>query len=631
MSLFDRLSGNTKRAADIAAAGGIGLWEWDIATERFWFSDYAKLLLHVTGGEIKLAEVQARLYPEDHSVFVRAFQNIAESAESFEVMARAQSKGDSFHWLRWRGQVRQMSDGFRLTGTIQDVHEERLTQLELEFTQEMLNEAQRIARLGSWQYDIASDRIFWSAATFHIFGRDIALGPPQGDTQARYFDADDFRMLNSKTQNAIQSGHPYQCDLHAARDDGHTIIVRVIGRPIFDRMGRASLVIGTMQDITDWADLQQAQARAEEKQRTQNQFLANVRHEIHTPMNAIFGMAQMLLMTPLPPQQAEQAWVILTAARDLLTIIDNLLDLSKAESGHMNLENVIFDLQEQLGEVVALHASKIYNKGLEFLVNFGPDVPSMLEGDPTRLKQVIGNLISNAEKFTRQGHIIISVTTEGSAALRQIIRFAVIDTGIDIPSHHLESVFQKDFQAAASTARQYGGSSLGLAICAELVDLMGGEIHVTSDQNSGTCFWFDIPMHAVASDMPLVLNAKVLVLEPLPLAAENIATQLKSLGADVVMINDKHDLAPNLAKHPFSHVLVADHTEYDANIIAAEVRKEHHDKGLKLILLMRPTAQIVSHDAFDAVIGKPTLPNELRRILQAPETKGSPIDPTALS
>jgi len=629
MFVFDLLSGNAKRAADIAAAGGIGLWEWDIATERFWFSDHAKLLLNLNATQPRLNEVQSRLSPEDQEVFARAFQNIAETAESFEIMARAQSKGDQFRWLRWRGQVRQLSDGFRLTGTMQDVHEERLTQLELEFTQDMLSEAQRIARLGSWQYDIAADRIFWSAETFNLFGRDIALGPPQGDTQARYFDADDFVILRSKIQNAVQSGHPYQCDLRAVRDDGHAIIMRIIGRPIFDRMGRPSLVIGTMQDITDWTDLQQAHARAEENQRTQNQFLANVRHEINTPMNAIFGMAQMLLRTTLPQQQGEQAWVILTAARDLLAIIDDLLDLAKAEAGLMSLESIPFDLQDALREVINLHVGKIYNKGSELIVNIGSNIPPMLEGDPLRLKQVIGNLISNAEKFTRQGQIILNITIEGNAGARQIIRFAVTDTGIGIPSHHLEFVFQKHSQSAASTTRQYGGSSLGLAICRELVELMGGEINVTSDEINGTRFWFDIPMQTVACDVMPPINSQVLLLESSALAAENTAMQLQSLGAEVTVIKDKNDLIPALSKTKFTHVLISDDKSHDVNAIAIEIRKINFDKIQKLVLLTLPTVQTIFNDMFNAVTWKPTLPQELRHVLQIAETTNSPADPAA--
>jgi len=626
ISITDLFQGNANRAADIAATGGIGLWEWDIGAGKFWISEYAKFLLRTNNNQPSLADVQAQLYNEDHDTFARAFEGIAEGAQPFEIMVRVQSKADHFRWLRWRGQVRRFGEGLRLTGTIQDVHEERLLQLELEFTQDMLNEAQRIARLGSWQYDIVADRLFWSAETFNIFGRDISLGPPQGDSQARYFDYEDFNRLRLKAQAAVQSGHPYQADLRAIRDDGHNIMVRVIGRPIFDRAGKASLVAGTMQDITDWTDLQQAQARAEENQRTQSQFLASVSHEIRTPMNAIFGMAQMLLMAPLRPQQLEQARVVLTAARDLLAIIDDLLDLAKVESGHMTLETISFDLHEALREVTVLHAGKIYGKELEFIVNLAPDVPRMVEGDPLRIKQVVGNLLSNAAKFTRQGQITLNITREDNAG-KPTIRFTVSDTGIGIPSHRLSSVFQKYVQAEVSTARQYGGSGLGLAICRELVELMGGEIHVTSSEHNGTQFWFDIALPMSACETEKDLKADVLLLEPSKAAAENISAQLKSLGAAVTVMGHADELLKHLSKHKnITHILIADHPQYDANALAMDVRKATFARGAPgLVLLTLPITQTVINDGFDAIMLKPALPHELRRALLAAEKSAASV------
>jgi signal transduction histidine kinase/CheY-like chemotaxis protein len=615
MGLLDLLP-NANRAADIAATGGVGLWEWDIAAGKFWFSEYAKFLLRTGNNQPVLAEVQKQLYIEDQDVFARAFEGVAENAQPFEIMVRVQSKVDHFRWLRWRGQVRRLGEGLRLTGTIQDVHDERLIQLELEFTQDMLNEAQRIARLGSWQYDILSDRLFWSAETFNIFGRDISLGAPQGDSQARYFDNEDYKILRQKAQIAVQSGHPYQADLHAVRDDGHAIMVRIIGRPIFDRAGKASLVAGTIQDITDWTDLKQAHARAEENQRTQSQFLASVSHEIRTPMNAIFGMAQMLLMAALPPQQMEQTRVILSAARDLLAIIDDLLDLAKVEAGHMTLENIPFDLHETLREVTVLHAGKIYGKDLEFIVNLSPDVPQMIEGDPLRLKQVVGNLLSNAAKFTRQGQITLTIT-HALAVGTPMLRFTISDTGIGIPSHRLASVFQKYVQAETSTARQYGGSGLGLAICRELVELMGGEIHVTSSEQTGTQFWFDVPLHAASGGAAVTLDANILLLEPSKAAADNIIAQLQSLGAKVTGVTQAEELLKILSKHKTAtHVLIADHKQYNANDLAIDVRKmASPGQLLGLVLLTLPITQNVMNDGFDAIMLKPALPHELYRAI----------------
>ena len=621
---------NSGRAADIAAAGGVGLWEWHADAGRFWFSDYAHKLLQLGDVIPSLVEIQKRIYTQDQGAFLRAFTNAVATDQALEITLRLQMQPEKFRWLRWRGQMKQIGDEECLTGTVQDVHDEKLTQLELEFTQEMLNEAQKIARLGSWQYDIVSEHFFWSEETFNIFGRDIALGPPQGVAQYRYFDRDDFDAFKEKERAAIQSGHPYQSDLHGLRDDGHAIMVRIIGRPVFDHAGNPYLIVGTIQDITDWTDLQQAHARAEENQRTQSQFLASVSHEIRTPMNAIFGMAQLLLRANLPPQQTEQVRVVLTAARDLLAIINDLLDLARMESGHMAVESLPFDLLEMLREVTVLHGSKIYNKRLDFIVELAPLLPRMVEGDALRLKQVIGNLLSNAEKFTRHGQITLKVTIEGQAGPQTILRFTVTDSGVGIPPHRLASVFQKYVQAENSTAREYGGTGLGLAICRELVQLMGGEIHVTSDGQTGTRFWFDVPLHPIPNDVEPPTHARILLLEPSAIEAENLQAQLHAIGAQVVVISHVDNLLPALtsaaAQGGFTHVLIADNERYGANIIATAVRASMPTEMPGLILLALPITQTLTNDEFDAISLKPALPHELRRVLLAASKNPSEVD-----
>jgi len=620
LKIFGSSPKEADRIAHIAAAGGIGLWEWDAGAGQFWFSNYARDLLHLGAATPSLIQVQQRIYAEDQAQFLNAF-TLAQRDQPFEISVRLQVRPEYFYWIRWRGAWQQEAgDEPRLQGTLQNIHDERLTRLELEFTQEMLSESQKIARIGSWQYDIPTAHLFWSEETFHIYGRDISLGPPQGEAQNRYFDPQDLKTLNEKAEHAMRVGHPYQMDMRAFRDDGHTIMVRMIGRPLFDNSGNSYLIVGTVQDITDWADLQRAQVRAEENQRTQNQFLASVSHEIRTPMNAIFGMSQLLLMGSLTPQQIEQTRVILSAARDLLSIINDLLDLAKVEAGHMTLEVIEFDLLETLREVTILHGGKIHGKGLEFTVDLAPDLPRRMEGDPLRLKQIIGNLLSNAAKFTKQGYINLKVTLEGQAGPQSILRFAVMDTGIGIPAHRLASVFEKYVQAETSTAREYGGTGLGLAICQELVQLLGGEIHVTSNEHKGTRFWFDIPLHPLLAETEPPLSARMMVLEPSALAAENLRTQLDMIGTRAVFISNPSNLLSALAsaaaQGSFTHVMISDSDQYDANEVAESLRAATNiGEPPKLILLASPVKQTISSAAFNAITLKPALPHELRRIL----------------
>ena len=608
---------HSDRTAGIAAAGDIGLWEWDSERGRFWFSEFARQLLKLQK-HATLIDVQKRLFPDDQKEFLDTF-TYATGDQPIDVRARVEIRPEYFRWVRWRGASRRPGEDMKIAGTIQDIHDESLTRAELQFTQEMLTEAQRIARLGSWQYDIRSERLFWSEETYAIFGRNVALGPPQGDTLYRYIETADSEKLKARLDTALQSGHPYELDLAAVRDDGHRIMVRMIGRPIFDHAGNPSLVVGTLQDITDWMDLRDAKTEAEENQRTQNQFLASVSHEIRTPMNAVFGMAQLLLLSKLPAQQHEQVRVILSAARDLLAIINDLLDLAKVESGHMAIESIPFDLYETVREAAILHAGRIYAKGLNYIVDISPNVPRMTEGDPLRLKQIISNLIGNAAKFTKEGEISLRITNEGQAAGQHIIRFMVTDTGVGIPPHRLTAVFEKYTQAETSTAREYGGTGLGLAICRELVELMSGTIHVASTEKSGTLFWFDIPMTLHSAPALPHLAMKLIVLEPNPSSAQQLNAQCSQLGVRPVVVAHPDNLlaayreAANTA--PFTHVLIADHPSYDVEKVLAQFRSTGGKPAPRRIFIALPTSIALADDLFDAVLMKPTMTVELARVL----------------
>ncbi len=606
-------------SADIASAGGIGLWEWNPGTGEFWFSDYAQKLLQLGNVKPTLVNVQKNIFLDDRGKFLQAFTDTFQT-EPVLMVIRIQTQPEYYRWIRWHGAWHEKDDHRYLRGTLQDVHEERLTQLELEFTQEMLSEAQRIARIGSWQYDLVSKHLFWSEESFNIFGRDMSLGAPQHKNQYRYFDPAAAELLRARAKDAVNLSRPYEIDVRAIRDDGREITVRIIGRPLFDKGGNPYLLIGTVQDITDWVDLKTAKAQTEQNQKAQSQFLASVSHEIRTPMNAIFGMVQLLLRADLPKRQAEQAKVILSAATDLLALINDLLDMAKLESGHLTLETIAFDLPENLREITVLHGGKIYGKNLEFIVDVDPRLPRRVEGDPLRLKQVIGNLLSNAAKFTKEGHITLRVSVEGHAGPNVIIRFSVEDTGIGIPPHRLSSVFEKYVQAEISTAREYGGTGLGLSICQELVQMMGSEIQVTSDGGLGTRFWFDIPLLPLPAELDPPLEARVLVLEPSDISAQNLQPILKQLGCSVDIVTSPQLLLSALnaarAEQKYSHVIISDHPKYDSNAVGASVRALAGMGAIKLVLLTLPITQTLSNDVFDAILLRPVFAHDLRRALK---------------
>ncbi len=249
-------------------------------------------------------------------------------------------------------------------------------------------------------------------------------------------------------------------------------------------------------------ELSRARDHALDASRVKSEFLASMSHEIRTPLNAIIGMADLLAETALTSDQRKYVDIFRKAGEALQSLVNDILDFSKIEAGQLMLENLKFDLRELIDQTLDIHAVQADEKGLELLCHVSPEVPSYVVGDPTRLRQILLNLIGNAIKFTESGEILLRTRVDSGSKKPDVILFTVEDTGIGIPQHKLKEIFESFSQVDSSTTRRYGGTGLGLAICKRLVELMGGSIWAESRIGRGSSFTFDVclpPAEAIES------------------------------------------------------------------------------------------------------------------------------------
>jgi len=364
-------------------------------------------------------------------------------------------------------------------------------------------------RITTW--NPGAERLYGYSAA-EIIGRRIdMLAPPDRVDESGKLVA---KVLQAKTVE--------RCDTKRSRKDGTLFDAAIVASPVYDAAGVIVGVSEIVRDITERRqteqDLTDAREQALMASRTKSEFLATMSHEIRTPMTAIIGMADLLWESSLTPEQRGYLRIARTAGNALNTLIDSILDLSKIEGGHLQLEEIDFNLDTLVEESVENFTFRAHQKGLELLSHVEPDVPRALRGDPTRLRQVLGNLIGNAVKFTGHGEVAIRVEKNLEANAPGALRFSVGDTGVGIPNTHTEAVFEAFNQVDNSITRRYGGSGLGLAICKRLVDLMGGRIWLESEAGSGSIFYFTVSLRvqpqalqALSAAEPNLKNVRILV------------------------------------------------------------------------------------------------------------------------
>jgi PAS domain S-box-containing protein len=288
--------------------------------------------------------------------------------------------------------------------------------------------------------------------------------------------------------------------------NGEERFLAIDAAPVYDHDKNLIAVVENLRDMTSQKELElellKARDDALEGAKSKSEFLANMSHEIRTPMNGVLGMLQLLRDFDLPDECQDYINTAHNSADSLLEIINDILDFSKIEAGKLSIEMIDFDLHEIVDDVCALLSHRAKEKQIELLSYVETKIPASLRGDPTRLRQVLFNLIGNALKFTEKGEVVVRVVNEVSNSNQATIKIEVVDTGIGIPKEAQTSLFDSFTQADGSTTRRFGGTGLGLAISKQLVEMMGGVLSVNSEPGKGSSFFFSLSLEVVAQDRP---------------------------------------------------------------------------------------------------------------------------------
>jgi polar amino acid transport system substrate-binding protein len=435
--------------------------------------------------------------------------------------------------------------------------------------------------------------------------------------------ADSFRAHDRK---AMENGGSVNEEALSFARGGYHGIFETVKTPTFDAQGRLLGVLGVAREITDrmtlQASLQVALQGAEAAAQVKSDFLANMSHEIRTPMNAIIGLTDLALRTTLTPRQQDYLGKVHVAAHSLLGILNDILDLSKIESGKLSLERTAFSLDDVLDGIATLMAVQVEERGLELLFSRQPDVPTRLMGDPLRLSQVLTNLTSNARKFTERGDIVVSTEIVSRQGDDVTLRFAVRDSGIGMTAEQMARLFQPFTQADDSTTRRFGGTGLGLAISRQLVELMGGRIWVDSQPGVGSTFTFEArfqlaeeapPAAALVGDELQGLHA--LVVDDNPNAREILQAHLSQFSFRVEMAHSAEQglemLRQKADSDPYRLVLM----DYrmpgmDGLTAARHIKRDMQLPVVPRVVLVTAASRLAGeleaeHEGLDEILAKP--------------------------
>jgi len=440
------------------------------------------------------------LYPE--SVAKRSYsedQMVLQTGNSFlDIEGKLVDKKGNLHWLLLSKVPLHDVHGkiTGLVGVTHDITTRKQIENDLKQISTRLALATRAGGVGVWDLDLMNNFLLWDAQMFALYGVDKMDAGNAEQIRTEGTHHDDLIQIDTQIQMAIRGEKEFDMEFRVIWPDGSIHNIRALATVQRDNSGKPLHIIGTNWDITQQKKTEEilliAKQEAEIANKAKSEFLANMSHEIRTPLNGVIGFTDLLLKTQLNRIQYQYAKNANTSGHSLLEIINDILDFSKIEAGKMEIDRIktdIIDLSELTTDIVKYHASE---KGLELLLNIQLNVPRFAVTDPTRLKQILVNLLGNAVKFTETGEVELKITFDKIDDLSGKFNFSVRDTGIGINYEQQKYLFNAFAQADSSTTRKFGGTGLGLTISNKLAEKMGSKIEIASEIGKGSNFFFSL-------------------------------------------------------------------------------------------------------------------------------------------
>ncbi|AEG09441.1 multi-sensor hybrid histidine kinase [Shewanella baltica BA175] len=514
-----------------------------------------------------------------------------------------------------------------------------------------LSKAAEVAKLGIWSWDLRDNSLEWNERMFAIYDHPLSL-QDKGLTYEHWrmrIHSDDIDFAEAKLKAAIEEKDQYDPIFRVVRTDGTIRYVQAAAQIERDVTGQVTKVIGINLDITEQRQLEEtlreAKHEADAANAAKSAFLANMSHEIRTPMNAVLGMLQLMQHTSMSVQQQDYVSKTQTAAKSLLGLLNDILDFSKIDAGKLTLDLHPCSIELLMRDLAIVLSGNHGNKNVEVMFDLDPALPAWLLADQLRLQQILVNLAGNALKFTRHGQVTVAMECLRHEVNTVTVQISISDTGIGISEEQIERIFTGFEQAESSTSRRFGGTGLGLAISKKLVELMGGQLNVTSRVGVGSRFWFDVTfcvMEVEATHAIDLSGYHILIVDDNPLTVEILHKILTYFGCSAETASGGYQALEkvkqaNTNARPFDVVLMDWRMpDLDGLQTADLICNSHSDSPIPLIVMLTAyghevisESQHIKNVPFVNFLTKPVTSQILAEaIINAIEGKTMTVNPT---